>query len=72
MGANDNVLNYLLEQRWCNFKQDILSNNVTDTSFEGVNFDNGKKRLVIGKVEFNDKSVNDESPPSSFKCAFII
>lgn len=55
MDSENNILNYLLEQRWCNFKQDILQNNVSNASFNGVDFDNGKKRLVIGKVEFNDK-----------------
>lgn len=52
---NNDILNYLYNQRWCNFKQEIQNNNIKDISFESTFFDNNQKRLVIGKVELENQ-----------------
>lgn len=51
----DKALNYLYNQRWCNFKQEIQNKSVQDIHFDRIDFDNGHKSLVIGKVEIENQ-----------------
>ena len=55
MNTLDDNLNYLYSQRWCNFKQEIQNKSVKNIHFDRVDFDNGQKSLVIGKVEFENQ-----------------
>ena len=53
--TQDNFINYLYNQRWCNFKSEISSNQVENISFDYISFDNGQKLLAIGKAELKDQ-----------------
>ncbi len=48
-------LNYLYNQRWCNFKQEIQNQSIQNITFDHIDFDNGQKKLVIGKVEIKNQ-----------------
>ena len=48
-------LDYLYNQRWCNFKQEIQNQSIKNITYDHIDFDNGQKKLVIGKVEIQDQ-----------------
>jgi len=48
----DNLSNYLLHQRWCNFKSEIQNNQIKNISLNQTTYDNDNKLLIIGNVEF--------------------
>ena len=48
---------YLLGQRWCNFKEDIRLGKIKEFNLESIPFDNGKKLMAIGEVKQEDSTV---------------
>jgi maltose alpha-D-glucosyltransferase/alpha-amylase len=46
--------NYLTNQRWCNFKEDIRRHNIKRLEIDSIPFDNGNKLLSVGQVELAD------------------
>lgn len=51
----ENIITYLHNQRWCNFKSEIKNNTIENISFNSTEFDQGNKLLVIGKAELKDQ-----------------
>lgn len=49
------LLNYIYNQRWCNFKEDITNGNVENIVLEDVPFDNGDKFFILGQAEIKNK-----------------
>ena len=49
-----NILEYLENSRWCNFKNEIKNNNVKKLDFDYIPFDNNNKLFVIGSAELSD------------------
>lgn len=49
---------YLLAQRWCNFKEEIRLGKITEFSVQSVPFDQGKKLFSIGQVKNKDGNIH--------------
>lgn len=49
-----NLMEYLYNSRWCNFKDEIEKEKVTDIKFDYLPFDNNKKMFLIGTASFTD------------------
>ncbi|MGN0929329.1 MAG: hypothetical protein ACI4N3_01680 [Alphaproteobacteria bacterium] len=50
------LLNYIYNQRWCNFKEDITKGNVENIVLEDAVFDDGKKFFILGQAEIKNKN----------------
>lgn len=48
------IADYLAQQRWCNFKEEIRLHQIKDFNFEGISFDDGSKILGIGEITQKD------------------
>ncbi|MBD5405605.1 hypothetical protein HDR59_03595 [bacterium] len=56
MKKQTDLLKYIYNQRWCNFKEDITKGNVKNIIFKEALFDNDKKFFIIGKAEIKNKN----------------
>lgn len=56
MKENSELINYISQQRWCAFKQDIAENRVVDINLDSIPFDNGKKLFTLGEATLDDGS----------------
>ncbi len=55
MKKQTELLNYIYNQRWCNFKEDITNGNVKKITLKETPFDNNKKLFIIGLTEIKNK-----------------
>ena len=55
MKKQTELLNYIYNQRWCNFKEDITNGNVKKITLKETSFDNNNKFFIIGKAEIKNK-----------------
>lgn len=56
MNKNKELLDYIYNERWCNFKNEITNNQVEDIILESKEFDNGKKSFILGKAVIKNNS----------------
>lgn len=68
---NSDILDYLYECRWCNFKEDIRRGNVSNISLESKAFDGGNKLFCVGKAETADGKTSYFSMPLARKGAIL-
>ena len=55
MNTLKNTMKYLYQQRWCNFKSEIVNNNVRNITFDTVPL--GEDKLIaIGKAEIQGEA----------------
>jgi len=58
MEFNKQMAEYLLAQRWCNFKEEIRLGKITEFDLQSVSFDGGQKLFSIGQVKNESGEVN--------------
>ena len=56
MVAKKNLMEYLHAQRWCNFKEELRQNKISDIKLYSVPYDQNNKLLTLGKVELSSGS----------------
>ena len=56
MKLNKEMTDYMSSQRWCNFKEELRQNKVSDFNYTSIPFDEGEKLLVIGKITLSLES----------------
>ena len=56
MVAKKNLMEYLHAQRWCNFKEELRQNKISDIELYSVPYDQNNKLLTLGKVELSSGS----------------
>lgn len=54
MKVNNELINYISQQRWCGFKQDIADDRVVDINLDSIPFDDGKKNFTLGEATLDD------------------
>lgn len=54
MGKNTELLEYIYNQRWCNFKDEITDNKVENLTFDSGEFDNHNTFFIIGNAEIQN------------------